>query len=146
MQNTLCFSEAYRTALNTFLERRKNLNESEYILSPNSPDKTQYILEKNEKNTIENNANNGKSSIIISKLPNADPSEIFEIGWVAGTEDRYLDLMYAEWQNTKVCLRRHTHPDCQNAVKADLEVLRYIKFIDNYKKILQLNNECLYKL
>ncbi|KAK0169765.1 hypothetical protein PV328_010406 [Microctonus aethiopoides] len=120
-------NEAYRAALNTFLERRKNLNESEYILSPNSPDKARYILQKNEKNTIKNNANNGKSSIVISKLPNADPSEIFEIGWVAGTEDRYLDLMCAEWQNTKVCLRRHTHPDCQNAVKADLEVLSEIR-------------------
>ncbi|KAK0161749.1 hypothetical protein PV327_008166 [Microctonus hyperodae] len=120
-------NEAYRAALNAFLERRKDPNDSEYILPPNSPDKARNILKKNEKNTIKNNANNVKSSIIISKLPNADSSEIFEIGWVAGTENRYLDLMYAEWQNTKVCLRRHTHPDCQNAVKADLEVLSEIR-------------------
>lgn len=117
-------SEAYRTALQAFLERRKDPDDPGYIVCPNSPDKER--LDFISKNNYVNNKNENKNNyndVKISNVPQAHASDIFEIGWVAGTEDRYMELIYAEWQNTKVALRRHDHPDCKNAVKADLEVL-----------------------
>lgn len=42
---------------------------------------------------------------------------------MAGTEDRYLELISAEWHSTRVTLKRQTHPLCEDAIKADIEVL-----------------------
>lgn len=73
----------------------------------------------NEQKTIQNEDN----STLLLDVPNVTASEIFEIGSVAGTEDRYLELIYAEWENTRISLKRQTHPECRNAVKTDMEIL-----------------------
>lgn len=63
------------------------------------------------------------NSTLLLDVPNVTASDIFEIGSVAGTEDRYLELIYAEWENTRISLKRQTHPECRNAVKTDMEIL-----------------------
>lgn len=65
-----------------------------------------------------------KRKQIVSGVPHIRSSEIFEIGNVAGTENRSLELISAEWHNTKVALKRHVFPACRDAIKADIEVLR----------------------
>ncbi|XP_015609453.1 uncharacterized protein LOC107274657 isoform X2 [Cephus cinctus] len=117
-------NEAYRNALQAFIDRRRNPNEPGGI-TLDSPEKTR--LDIFIKNT--NNTNNDKKddNITIPGVPHIPAPEVFEIGWVAGTEDRYLELIFAEWQNTRVSLKRHTHPECQNAIKADLKVLTEIR-------------------
>jgi hypothetical protein len=51
-------------------------------------------------------------------------SEILEIGFVPGAEKRYLELISAEWRNTKVSLKRYAFKRCQDAIRADMEILR----------------------
>lgn len=85
-------------------------------------------------NIIHNERKSQEAKSFIPGVPQIPPSEIFEIGWVAGTEDRYIELIFAEWQNTRVSLKRHSHPECKDAVKADLDVLSYVT-INTYYKI-----------
>ncbi|XP_043282862.1 uncharacterized protein [Venturia canescens] len=123
-------NEAYRNALQAFIDRRRSTNESsECVVSPNSPDKERFDLFIKTKNENENKNKkiNDKERAGIPGVPHVHASDIFEIGWIAGTEDRYMELMFAEWQSTRVALRRHTHPECREAVKADLEVLTEIR-------------------
>ncbi|XP_015122837.1 uncharacterized protein LOC107045189 isoform X2 [Diachasma alloeum] len=120
-------NEAYRNAIQAFIERRKSPSDSNFIVAPNSPDKVRldFLIKKNYENN--KNKNNNREGMMMPGVPHVPAPDIFEIGWVAGTEDRYLELIYAEWHNTRVSLRRHIHPDCKNAVRADLEVLSEIR-------------------
>ncbi|XP_063980477.1 uncharacterized protein LOC135164242 isoform X2 [Diachasmimorpha longicaudata] len=120
-------NEAYRNAIKAFIERRKSPSDSNFLMATNSPDKLRldYLIKKNYENS--KNKNNNRQEIMIPGVPYVPPPDIVEIGWVAGTEDRYLELIYAEWNNTRVSLRRQIHPKCKNAVKADLDVLPEIR-------------------
>ncbi|XP_070512374.1 uncharacterized protein [Cardiocondyla obscurior] len=63
----------------------------------------------------------------IPGVPHIPASEIFEIESITGTENKCLELISAEWHNTKVTLKRHILPTCQNAIKADVEILSEIR-------------------
>lgn len=121
-------SEAYRNALQAFIDRRRNPNDLDCSINRNSPDKERldFFLKTKNENERKKKRNDRKEKIGIPGVPQVPASDIFEIGWIAGTEDRYMELMFAEWQNTRVALRRHTHPECRDAVKADLEVLMFV--------------------
>ncbi|OAD60905.1 Inactive serine/threonine-protein kinase TEX14 [Eufriesea mexicana] len=120
-------SESYRNALQAFIDRRRASDDVE-IETPSSPDKKRAdILAKNNNNKCDNEKKSRESKSIVAGVPHIPAPEIFEIGWIAGTEDRYLELIFAEWQNTRVSLRRHSHPECKEAIKADLDVLSEIR-------------------
>ena len=93
-------------------------------MSLSSPDKErlEYFVKNNYKNE-KNKSNEKRENNAIDGVPHVHARDIFEIGWVAGTEDRFMELIFAEWQNSRVSLRRNTHHDCKNAIRADLEVL-----------------------
>ncbi|XP_020277828.1 uncharacterized protein LOC109851792 isoform X2 [Pseudomyrmex gracilis] len=74
-----------------------------------------------------NRKSSNKRKQIVPGVPHIRSSEIFEIGNVAGTENRSLELISAEWHNTKVALKRHVFPACRDAIKADIEVLSEIR-------------------
>lgn len=120
-------NESYRNALQAFIDRRR-ISDNVDIEAPSSPDKKRAdLLAKNNNNKSENERNLREPKSIIPGVPHILAPEIFEIGWVAGTEDRYVELIFAEWQNTRVSLKRHSHPECKDAVKADLDVLSEIR-------------------
>ncbi|XP_076183295.1 uncharacterized protein LOC143154996 isoform X2 [Ptiloglossa arizonensis] len=120
-------NESYRNALQAFIDRRR-FSDDLQIDTPASPDKTRRdLLTKTNNNKCDNERKAQKSKSIVPSVPHIPASEIFEIGWVPGTEDRYVELIFAEWQNTRVSLKRHTHPECKDAVKADLDVLLEIQ-------------------
>ncbi|XP_017886883.2 uncharacterized protein LOC108629038 [Ceratina calcarata] len=120
-------NESYRNALQAFIDRRRPSDDTQ-IEAPCSPDKSRAdYLAKNNNNKCDNERKSRESKLTATGLPHIAPSEIFEIGWVAGTEDRYLELIFAEWQNTRVSLKRHSHPECKDAVKADLDVLSEVR-------------------
>ncbi|XP_033301661.1 uncharacterized protein LOC117206431 isoform X1 [Bombus bifarius] len=120
-------NESYRNALQAFIDRRR-ISDDVDIEAPCSPDKKRAdFLSKNNNNKSDNERNLRESKSIVPGVPHVLAPEIFEIGWVAGTEDRYLELIFAEWQNTRVSLKRHSHPECKDAVKADLDVLSEIR-------------------
>ncbi|CAK9798569.1 Inactive serine/threonine-protein kinase TEX14 [Anthophora plagiata] len=120
-------NESYRNALQAFIDRRRNSDDTE-IEIPSSPDKKRAdLLAKNNNNKCDNEQKSQEPKSIIPGVPHIPAPEIFEIGWVAGTEDRYLELIFAEWQNTRVSLKRHSHPECKDAVKADLDILSEIR-------------------
>lgn len=121
--STSVYSESYRNALQAFIERRRFPEDTETD-APCSPDKSRAdLLAKTNNSKRDNERKSPESKSLLPGVPHIPASEIFEIGWVAGTEDRYVELIFAEWQNTRVSLKRHTHPDCKDAVKADLDVL-----------------------
>ncbi|XP_046629155.1 uncharacterized protein LOC124309525 isoform X1 [Neodiprion virginianus] len=119
-------SEAYRSALQAFLDRRREPAEgSEGGHSPKlSPTKNRVEIFRNNTNSEKQPEYENPP---IPGVPHVEASELFEVGWVAGTEDRYLELIAAEWQNTRTALRRSSHPDCFTAVRADLNVLTEIR-------------------
>ncbi|XP_017792596.1 PREDICTED: uncharacterized protein LOC108574501 [Habropoda laboriosa] len=120
-------NESYRNALQAFIDRRRTSDDIE-IETSSSPDKKRAdFLAKNNNNKYDNERKSQESKSIIPGVPHIPAPEIFEIGWVAGTEDRYLELIFAEWQNTRVSLKRHSHPECKDAVKADLDILSEIR-------------------
>ncbi|XP_060823605.1 uncharacterized protein LOC132911199 isoform X1 [Bombus pascuorum] len=120
-------SESYRNALQAFIDRRR-ISDDVDIEAPSSPDKKRAdFLAKNNNNKSDNERNLREPKSIVPGVPHILAPEIFEIGWIAGTEDRYLELIFAEWQNTRVSLKRHSHPECKDAVKADLDVLSEIR-------------------
>ncbi|XP_033330052.2 uncharacterized protein LOC117222460 isoform X2 [Megalopta genalis] len=119
-------NDSYRSALQAFIDRRKCSDGCSELgkEAPSSPDKTRAdFLAKKNNNKYDNERRLQESKCISRSVPSVPASEIFEVGWVAGTEDRYLELIFAEWQNTRVSLKRHIHPECKGAVKADLDVL-----------------------
>lgn len=123
---TFVFSESYRNALQAFIDRRR-ISDDVDIEAPCSPDKKRAdLLSKNNNDKSDNERNLRGPKSIVPGVPHILAPEIFEIGWVAGTEDRYMELIFAEWQNTRVSLKRHSHPECKDAVKADLDVLSYV--------------------
>ncbi|XP_018368395.1 PREDICTED: uncharacterized protein LOC108764590 isoform X1 [Trachymyrmex cornetzi] len=63
----------------------------------------------------------------IPGVPHIRAAEIFEIGCIAGTENKCLELVSAEWNNTKVTLKRHVLSTCRDAIKADVEILNEIR-------------------
>ncbi|XP_076643353.1 uncharacterized protein LOC143353714 isoform X2 [Halictus rubicundus] len=116
-------NESYRNALQAFIERRRCSDDVETDVQC-SPDKTRAdLVAKNNNKKYDNERISQESKSVLRGIPCVPASEIFEVGWIAGTEDRYLELIFAEWQNTRVSLKRHIHPECKNAVKADLDVL-----------------------
>ncbi|KAG7208354.1 hypothetical protein KM043_014590 [Ampulex compressa] len=122
-------NESYRSALQAFIDRRRLSDDAESETIPSdSPGKyTCELLSKTSNEKRDNTWKSQECNSVVPGVPHIRASEIFEIGWVAGTDDRYLELIFAEWQNTRVSLKRHTHPECRDAVKADLEVLTEIR-------------------
>ncbi|XP_015185907.1 PREDICTED: uncharacterized protein LOC107071427 isoform X2 [Polistes dominula] len=131
-------NESYRNALQAFMDRRRFSSSiietgvgGNNILNVNDvsllTDSTVNDMEKDK--DIENDCkiSQEEDSLLLLDVPHVPASEIFEIGSVAGTEDRYLELIYAEWENTRISLKRQTHPECRNAVKADMEILTKIR-------------------
>lgn len=121
-------NESYRNALQAFIDRRRTSDDE--IEAPCSPDKKRtdkIFLAKNNNNKCDNERKSQESKSVIPGLPHLSASQIFEIGWVPGTEDRYLELIFAEWHNTRVSLKKHSHPECKDAVKADLDILSEIR-------------------
>ncbi|XP_066585053.1 uncharacterized protein [Prorops nasuta] len=115
-------NEAYRHALQAFINRRRSVGDHTSITSTSfTPEK----LTISKKNNTSTNVDDSNEAFV--GVPQVLASEIFEIGWVAGTEDRYLELIFAEWQTTRISLKRYTHPECRDAIKADLEVLTEIR-------------------
>ncbi|XP_025988995.1 uncharacterized protein LOC105197224 isoform X2 [Solenopsis invicta] len=68
-----------------------------------------------------------KHTQFIPGVPHIRASEIFEIECIAGTEKKCLELVSAEWNNTKVTLKRHILSSCRDAIKADVEILNEIR-------------------
>nr|XP_050868327.1 uncharacterized protein LOC127072147 isoform X1 [Vespula vulgaris] len=131
-------NESYRNALQAFMDRRRFSTTMLDAQSQNSLDIKGVSLLTDNGNDDENDDDNDKdneqktiqnedNSTLLLDVPNVTASEIFEIGSVAGTEDRYLELIYAEWENTRISLKRQTHPECRNAVKTDMEILTKIR-------------------
>lgn len=129
-------NESYRNALQAFIDRRRFSTTVLETTSRSSTDVKSVSLltdKSNDNNENDSDIKDGTpwirraNDFVVLDVPLIPPSEIFEIGWVAGTEDRYLELVYAEWENTRISLKRHMHPDCRNAVKADMEVLTKIR-------------------
>ncbi|XP_053596711.1 uncharacterized protein LOC106693063 [Microplitis demolitor] len=124
-------NDAYRTAFQAFLDRRRDPSDPGFII--NSPEKARtespsILWKKNYENTAKNNEESESTDLMtICEIPYASPSEIIEIGWLAGTEDHSIEMMYAEWQSIKVSLRRHLSNECKNAVKADIKILSAIR-------------------
>lgn len=104
--------------MQAFLDRRRDHGEGSE--ASNSPELSPSSERIQDHNLFLKNTNNEH---LIPGVPHVEASELFEVGWVAGTEDRYLELISAEWQHTRIALRRSSHPECFAAVKADLEVL-----------------------
>ncbi|KAF3421918.1 hypothetical protein E2986_01461, partial [Frieseomelitta varia] len=120
--------QSYRNALQAFIDRRRTSDvDIEASCSPDKKRSDKLLLVKNNKNKCDNEWKSQESKSVIPGLPYVPAPQIFEIGWVAGTEDRYLELIFAEWQNTRVSLKRYSHPECKAAVKADLDVLSEIR-------------------
>ncbi|XP_076278097.1 uncharacterized protein LOC143207997 isoform X1 [Lasioglossum baleicum] len=116
-------NESYRNALQAFIERRRCSDDVETDV-PCSPDKTRAdLVAKNNNRKSDNERKSQQSKSVFRGIPCVPASDIFEVNWIAGTEDRYLELISAEWQNTRVSLKRHIHPECKDAVKKDLDVL-----------------------
>ena len=64
--------------------------------APCSPDKSRAdLLAKTNNNKRDNERKSQESTPILPGVPHIPASEIFEIGWVAGTEDRYVELIFA---------------------------------------------------
>ncbi|XP_043484130.1 probable tyrosine-protein kinase DDB_G0283397 isoform X2 [Leptopilina heterotoma] len=112
-------------AIRAFMDRRKNENETNNYLLISNPDKDfnykTFVKKINESKNVKD------INSVIPGVPHVKFSDFFEVGWVAGTEDRYLEYVYAEWDNTKVSIKKHTHPECEKAIKADLAVLTEIR-------------------
>ncbi|XP_035724443.1 uncharacterized protein LOC118442665 isoform X2 [Vespa mandarinia] len=134
-------AESYRNALQAFVDRRRfsttmldatsqnnlDVNGGVSLLTENGKDVENDNENCNKEKTIQQQQEEEDNSILLLDVPNVTASEIFEIGLVAGTEDRYLELIYAEWENTRISLKRQTHPECRNAVKTDMEILTKIR-------------------
>lgn len=119
------YSESYRKALEQFLNRRRSyevITDAEFATYESVNQNSEYI-KKDDNQNRRNDLKQWKRTSFIPGVPHISASEIFEIGNVAGTEDRYLELATAEWHNTRVSLKRHTHPACDGAIKADIEIL-----------------------
>ncbi|XP_044589527.1 probable serine/threonine-protein kinase DDB_G0288147 isoform X2 [Cotesia glomerata] len=132
VRNKQSQSDAYRTAFQAFLDRRRNPADPGFINNTSEKghtNNTSILWKKNYENTAKNIDESEFSSdlVTICEIPYASPSEIFEIGWVAGTEDRNIEVLYAEWHNIKVSLRRHLNGECKNAIKADIKILSEIR-------------------
>ncbi|XP_014477018.1 PREDICTED: uncharacterized protein LOC106745691 isoform X2 [Dinoponera quadriceps] len=123
--------ESYRQALQQFIDRRRMSSElvtdAEFYSYQPIKQNGEHLLQRNNNRNCHNNSKQRKYSSFIPGVSHVEASEIFEIGCVAGTEDRYLELVSAEWHNTRVSLKRHTHPACQGAIKADIEILTEIR-------------------
>ncbi|XP_046834257.1 uncharacterized protein LOC124430982 isoform X1 [Vespa crabro] len=140
-------NESYRNALQAFVDRRRfsttmldatsqnnlDVNGGISLLTENGKDVENDNKNCNKEKTIQQQQEEEEEEevednlILLLDVPNVTASEIFEIGLVAGTEDRYLELIYAEWENTRISLKRQTHPECRNAVKTDMEILTKIR-------------------
>ncbi|XP_025153768.1 uncharacterized protein LOC105186466 isoform X2 [Harpegnathos saltator] len=123
--------ESYRKALQQFIDRRRSSSElvsdAEFYSYQPIKQNGEHLITKDNNRNCYNNSKRRKYSSLIPGVSHVQASEIFEIGCVAGTEDRYLELVSAEWHNTRVSLKRHTHPACQSAIKADIEILTEIR-------------------
>ncbi|KAL6261075.1 hypothetical protein P5V15_008608 [Pogonomyrmex californicus] len=108
------FFEYYRNLLQQFANHCQTSNGD-----INDPD----WIQSNQKD----NRKSRKHAQFISGIPHIPASEIFEIGCVAGTENRCLELVSAEWHNTKVTLKRHVLTTCRDAIKTDVEILSEIR-------------------
>ncbi|XP_034951316.1 probable tyrosine-protein kinase DDB_G0283397 [Chelonus insularis] len=129
-------NDSYRSALQEFLARRKNPDDPGYITSPNTTISSGYeFLSKNESEIDISNLTVNQSirekvdnySISIPGIPHAQLADLFEIGWISGTEDRNIEVIYAEWQNIRVSLRRNVHKDCLGAIDRDIVILSQIR-------------------
>jgi len=116
----LC-SEYYRNLLQQFANHCQTSNGE-----ITDPDWVVYLpKEQNaEQSSQKDNRKSRKSAQFIPGIPHIRASEIFEIGCIAGTENKCLELVSAEWHNTKVTLKRHILPTCRDAIKVDVEILR----------------------
>ncbi|EZA48712.1 Testis-expressed protein [Ooceraea biroi] len=118
------FNEYYRNLLQQFANHCQTSNRD--VTDPDW-----LVYQRNEQNAElskkKNNKEKPEYSQVIPGIPHVQSSEILEIGPVAGAENRYLELISAEWRNTKVSLKRHTFKGCQDAIRADMEVLSEIR-------------------
>ncbi|XP_032674110.1 uncharacterized protein LOC116845481 isoform X2 [Odontomachus brunneus] len=131
LTNPYSMSESYRKALQQFIDRRRSSSElvsdAEFYSYQPIKQNGEHLVKKDNNRNCHNNSKRRKCSTFIPGVSHVEASEIFEIGCVAGTEDRYLELVSAEWHNTRVSLKRHTHPACRSAIKADIEILTEIR-------------------
>lgn len=119
------YSESYRNALQQFLNRRQSSEDGfADVNSPSYQSSNQNVdCCKKDNNKKRHNDWRLKNRAIVPGVSHVRSSEIFEIGYVPGTKDRYLKLVSAEWQNTKVSVKRYSRPKRWDAIKADIEVL-----------------------
>ncbi|XP_071580595.1 uncharacterized protein [Temnothorax nylanderi] len=117
-------NEYYRNLLQQFANHCQTSNGD-----ITDPDWIVYLpKEQNaEQSSQKDNRKPRKSAQFIPGVPHIRASEIFEIGCIAGTENKCLELVSAEWHNTKVTLKRHILPTCRDAIKADVEILSEIR-------------------
>ncbi|XP_012226022.1 uncharacterized protein [Linepithema humile] len=116
-------NEYYRNLLQQFANRCQTSNGD-----ISDPDWILYLpKEENNESSKKDKRKLRKRIHLVPGVPHIRASEIFEIGYVAGTENRYLELISAEWHNTKVTLKRHVYPPCRDAIKVDVEILSEIR-------------------
>ncbi|KAH0953493.1 hypothetical protein HN011_009727 [Eciton burchellii] len=117
-------NEYYRNLLQQFANHCQTSNRD--VTDPDW-----LIYQRNEQNAELSSKNynqeKSKNSQIIPGIPHVQFSEILEIGFVPGAEKRYLELISAEWRNTKVSLKRYAFKRCQDAIRADMEILSEIR-------------------
>ncbi|XP_036149146.1 uncharacterized protein LOC105830040 isoform X2 [Monomorium pharaonis] len=119
-----CFSEYYRNLIQQFANHCQTSNGD-----ITDPDWIAYLpKEQNaEQFSQKDNQKLGKHVQFIPGIPHIRATEIFEIESIAGTETKCLELVSAEWHNTKVTLKRHILPSCRDAIRADVEILSEIR-------------------
>ncbi|XP_018397523.1 PREDICTED: uncharacterized protein LOC108775604 [Cyphomyrmex costatus] len=93
------------------------------------PDWVVYLSKEQnaEQSSQKDNRKLQKHGQFIPGVPHIRASEILEIGCIVGTENKCLELVSAEWNNTKVTLKRHVLPMCRDAIKTDIEILNEIR-------------------
>lgn len=117
-------NEYYRNLLQQFANHCQTSNGE-----TTDPDWVVYLpKEQNaEQSSEKDNRRPRKHAQFVAGVPHVGASEIFEIECIAGTENKCLELISAEWHNTRVTLKRHVLSTCRDAIKADVEILSEIR-------------------
>lgn len=134
------YSEYYQNLLQQFASHCQTSNGE-----ITDPDWVVYLpKEQNaEQSSQKDNRRPRKHAQFVPGIPHVHASEIFEIGCIGNTENKCLELVSAEWNNTKVTLKRHILSSCRDAIKADMEILRYRNHFITYKEIDTLKSPVL---
>lgn len=118
----ICFvsdsDAAYRSALQAFLDRRSTLSTNTLNRRKSEPSaKHNQSILSYRKNPEDDQIDK------VPGVPCLDANELFEIALVPGAQNTYIELIFAEWQSTRVTLKRSIRKGHRDAIKNDIQVL-----------------------